>query len=175
VGPRAPADKVSQKQRREHREGGGNAPDEVAAARAHPSSGSTCGSRAEVARQCPTVAEALRSWAAPVAGSCNTGEDSNGETRPKLRGKGGGGWPSSPRMADGGGNGGVRRRPEPLGHRRWIGGIEGGAVEERTRHSGVDEGDGAKKGNIGGPMYFMVARWRGREEKGQGVPGFSTT
>jgi hypothetical protein len=77
-------------------------------------------------------------------------------------------------MADGGGNGGVRRRPEPLGHRRWIGGIEGGAVEERARHSGVDEGDGAKKGNIGGPACFMVARWRGREEKGQGVPGFST-
>jgi hypothetical protein len=43
VGPRAPADKVSQKRWREHCEGGGNALDEVAAVRAHLSSGSTCG------------------------------------------------------------------------------------------------------------------------------------
>jgi hypothetical protein len=43
------ADKVSQKQRLEHCEGGGNLPDKVAA-RAHPSSGSTCGGRAEAAR-----------------------------------------------------------------------------------------------------------------------------
>jgi hypothetical protein len=43
AGPRAPADKVSQKRWREHCEGGGNALDEVAAVRAHPSSGSTCG------------------------------------------------------------------------------------------------------------------------------------
>jgi hypothetical protein len=48
--PRALADKVSQKWWREHREGGGNTPDKVAAVRAHPSSGSTCGGRAEAAR-----------------------------------------------------------------------------------------------------------------------------
>jgi hypothetical protein len=72
---------------------------------AHPSSGAMCGGGAEAARQCPTVVEALWSWATPVAGSCSTGEDDNGETRPKGEGKGG--WPSSLRMADGGGNGGV--------------------------------------------------------------------
>jgi hypothetical protein len=64
-----------------------------------------------------------------------------------MRGKGGGA--SSPRMADGGGNGGVRWRPEPLSHRRWTGGVEGGAVEERAWHSGVDEDDGVKKGKMG--------------------------
>jgi hypothetical protein len=77
AGPRAPTDKVSQKRQHEHREGGGNAPDEVAVVRAHPSSGSTCGGGAEAAWRCPTVMEAL------VVGSCSTGEDSNCETRPK--------------------------------------------------------------------------------------------
>jgi hypothetical protein len=48
--PCAPADKVSCKRWREHLEGGGNTPNEVAAARAHPSNGSTCGGRAEAAR-----------------------------------------------------------------------------------------------------------------------------
>jgi hypothetical protein len=48
--PRAPADKVSQKRRCQHREGGGDAPDEVAVARAHPSSGSTGGGGVEVAQ-----------------------------------------------------------------------------------------------------------------------------
>jgi hypothetical protein len=46
--PRGPADKVSQKRRREHREGN-DAPDEVVAERAHPSSGSTCGGGVEAA------------------------------------------------------------------------------------------------------------------------------
>jgi hypothetical protein len=71
VGPRAPVDKVSRKRRREHREGGSDAPDEVAAVRAHLSRGSTCGGRVEVARRCPTVAEVLRSrrlqWRGPTA------------------------------------------------------------------------------------------------------------
>jgi hypothetical protein len=52
-------------------EGEVHAIDEVAAARAHPNSGSTCGGRAEAARQCPTVVKALRSRVAPVVGSCN--------------------------------------------------------------------------------------------------------
>jgi hypothetical protein len=64
-----------------------------------------CGGRAEAVRRCHTVVEALRSRAAPVVGSYSTGEDGNGETRPKGEGKGG--WPSSLSMADGGGNGGV--------------------------------------------------------------------
>jgi hypothetical protein len=71
-GPRAPADKVSRKRRCEHREGGGNAPDEVATARAHPRNGLTCGGGAEVARRCPTVMEVLQSRVAPVVGSCST-------------------------------------------------------------------------------------------------------
>jgi hypothetical protein len=50
AGPRALADKVSRKRWREHREGSGNAPNEVAMVRAHPSNGSTCGGRAEAAR-----------------------------------------------------------------------------------------------------------------------------
>jgi hypothetical protein len=70
--PHTPADKVSRKWRREHREGGNDAPDEVAAARAHPSSSSTCGGGVEAAWRCPTVAVVLRSWAAPMAGSCST-------------------------------------------------------------------------------------------------------
>jgi hypothetical protein len=48
--PHALADKVSRKQWREHREGGGNAPDKVAAVRAHPSSGSTCKGGVEATR-----------------------------------------------------------------------------------------------------------------------------
>jgi hypothetical protein len=64
-----------------------------------------------------------------------------------------------------------RRGPELLGRHRWMGGVEGGAVEERTRHVGVDEGDGAKKGGRAAP--FMVARWRSREKGagGSGVEG----
>jgi hypothetical protein len=67
-------------------------------------------------------------------------------------------WPSSPQMADDGGSGGVRRGPELLGRRRWTGGGEGGAVEERTRHVGVDEGDGVKRG-AGGAFYGGPAAW----------------
>jgi hypothetical protein len=64
-----------------------------------------------------------------------------------------------------------RRGPELLGRRRWMGGVEGGAVEERTRHVGVDEGDGVKKGGRAAP--FMAARWRSREKGagGSGVEG----
>jgi hypothetical protein len=59
AGQRAPVDKVSWKRWCEHCEGGGNAPDEEVVVRAHPSSGSTCGGRAEAAWCCPTVAEVL--------------------------------------------------------------------------------------------------------------------
>jgi hypothetical protein len=41
-----------------------------------------------------------------------------------------------------------------------------GAVEERTRHTGVAEGDGVKKGNAGGPVA------RAKRKKGRGIPGF---
>jgi hypothetical protein len=33
-----------------------------------------------------------------------------------------------------------------LSHRRWTGGVEGGAVEERTQHTDVYWRDGAKSG-----------------------------
>jgi hypothetical protein len=64
-----------------------------------------------------------------------------------------------------------RRGPDLFGRRRWMGGVEGGAVEERTRHVGVDEGDGVKKGGRAAP--FMAARWRSREKGagGSGVEG----
>jgi hypothetical protein len=78
-------------------------------------------------------------------------------------------WPSSPRMADGGGNGGIQWGPEPLGHRWWTGGVEGGAVEERVWHSGVDKGDGVKKWNGGGRRLLWWPSGAGKEEKGQGV------
>jgi hypothetical protein len=78
AGLHAPVDKVSQKRWREHHEGGGNTLDEVAASRAHPSSGSMCGGGAEAAQQCPTVAEALQSWVALVVGSCTAGGEGRG-------------------------------------------------------------------------------------------------
>jgi hypothetical protein len=77
-GGHAHGDKVSQNRQREHREGGGNAPDEVVAVRAHPSSGSPCGGGADAARRCPTVAEVPRSWVALVAGSCSVGGERRG-------------------------------------------------------------------------------------------------
>jgi hypothetical protein len=70
---------VSQKRWCEHCEGGSNAPNEVVAVRAHPSSGSTCGGGAEATRRCPTVAEALWSRVAPVVGSCSAGGEIEGE------------------------------------------------------------------------------------------------
>jgi hypothetical protein len=79
--------------------------------------------------------------------------------------KGGGGvWPSSPRMVDDGGSGGVRWGPELLSRRRWMGGVKGGAVEERTCHAGVDERDGTVSGR-------RLLWWPGgaTETKGQGV------
>jgi hypothetical protein len=45
-------------------------------------------------------------------------------------------------------------------------------VEERVRHSGVDEGDGAKKGNGGGRHLLWRPDGVGGEEKGQGGPRF---
>jgi hypothetical protein len=104
------------------------------------------------------------------SGSCNSGEDGDGETWPNSRGlRGGGVWPSSPRMVDGGGSGGVRWGPELLSRRRWMGGIKGGAVEERTWRAGVDERDGTKKRDRQWAAPFMVARWSGRD-KGAGGP-----
>jgi hypothetical protein len=50
AGPRAPTDKVSREKWHEHRWGGGNAPNEVAAVMAHSSSGSSCEGCAEAAR-----------------------------------------------------------------------------------------------------------------------------
>jgi hypothetical protein len=82
----------------------------------------------------------------------------------------GGGWPSSLRMANGGGNGEVRRRPEPLGHHRWTGGIEGGAVEERAWHLGANEGDGAKKGNDDSQRLLWRPGGAGRRGKKAGGP-----
>jgi hypothetical protein len=93
--------------------------------------------------------------------SCSTGEDDDGETRPNSRGlRGGGGWPSSPWMAHGSSSGGVRRGPKLLGHHRWMGGVEGGAVEERTWHVGVDERDRA---------HLLWLPGGSAEGKGQGV------
>jgi hypothetical protein len=118
AGPCALTDKVPQERWHEHRWGGGNALDEVPAAMAHPSGGSTVrGERRRWRR-----GGSRRRWA-PVSGgiglgSCSTGEDRKGETRPKLRGEGGR-WPSSPMMEDDGGDGGVWWGPEPLSHSRW--------------------------------------------------------
>jgi hypothetical protein len=79
-------------------------------------------------------------------------------------------------MADGGGNGRVWRRPEPLSHRQWTGGVEGGAVEERVWHSGVDKGGRGEKVERRRPTPFMVAQWRGqRGKRAGGLPGFGTT
>jgi hypothetical protein len=69
-----------------------------------------------------------------------------------------GGWPSSPRMADSGGNGGVRRGPEPLGHRWWTGGIEGGWWRRECGTQAWTRGMEQKRGTTtvdafyGGPM-----------------------
>jgi hypothetical protein len=75
-------------------------------------------------------------------------------------------------MADDGGSGGVQRGPELLGRRRSTKGIEGGAVEERTRHTGVDKRDGAKSGTGGGRRLLWrpggAAEGKGR---GSGVKG----
>jgi hypothetical protein len=60
AGPGAPADKVYRERQHKYRGGGGNMPDEVAVARAHPSNGLACGGGAEAARRCSTVAEPLR-------------------------------------------------------------------------------------------------------------------
>jgi hypothetical protein len=101
------------------------------------------------------------------SGSCSTGEDGDSETRPNSRGLGG--WPSSPRMADDSGSGGVRRGPELLGRRRSTEGIEGGGGGgENASHGRGREGRGKKRDGRR-PAPFMAARWRGRG-KGQGGP-----
>jgi hypothetical protein len=51
----------------------------------------------------------------------------------------------------------------------WMRGVEGGAVEERARHSSVDEGDGAKKGNDGGRRLLWRPGGTGGEKKGRGA------
>jgi hypothetical protein len=43
-------------------------------------------------------------------------------------------------------------------------------VEERAWHSGVDEDDGAKKGNIGGRSLLWRPGGEGEEEKGRWSP-----
>jgi hypothetical protein len=48
----------------------------------------------------------------------------------------------------------------------WMRGIEGGAVEERAWHSGVDEGVKAKKGNSDGRCLLWWPDGAGGEEKG---------
>jgi hypothetical protein len=67
---------VSQKRWCEHCEGGSNVPNEVVAARAHLSSGSTCGGGAAVMSH---GGGALRSRVAPVVGSCSAGGEIEGE------------------------------------------------------------------------------------------------
>jgi hypothetical protein len=73
---------------------------------------------------------------------------------------------------DGNGNGGVRRGPKPL---VTVGGQEAareGAVEERVWHSGVDEGDGWKKGGTTVADTFYagpVARAKRKKGRGFGV------
>jgi hypothetical protein len=62
---------VSRNQWHEHREGGGDAPNEVVAAKAHPSSGSTCGSGGGAALSHGGGGTPIT--AAPVAGFYSTG------------------------------------------------------------------------------------------------------
>jgi hypothetical protein len=61
-----------------------------------------------------------------------------------------------------GGDGDCRGRKCAEEGRWWTGGVEGGAVEERTRHVDVDERDGAKSGTGGGrrPFYGGSVAWR---------------
>jgi hypothetical protein len=63
AGPRAPTDKLSRERWREHRWGCGNAPEEVAAVMAHPSSGSTCG---DVQRWRTHSGDGRRRWRGPA-------------------------------------------------------------------------------------------------------------
>jgi hypothetical protein len=57
-------------------------------------------------------------------------------------------------------------RSSPVDRRR-----RGRAVEERVWHSGMDEGDGAKKGNGGGRRLLWRPSGAGEEEKGRGSRG----
>jgi hypothetical protein len=148
---------------------GGNTLDEVAAVMTHPSGGSTVrGERRRWRR-----GGSRRRWA-PVSGgirsgSCSTGEDGKGEARPKLRGKRGR-WPSSLRMEDGGGDGGVQWGPEPLSHRRWTGGVEGGGGGGESATLGHGQGGrGEKRGTAAADTFYdgPGARHRGNgEERG---------
>jgi hypothetical protein len=106
------------------------------------------------------------------SGSCSTGEDDDGETQPNSRGLRGV-WPSSPRMADGGGSGGVWWGPELLGHRRWTGGVEGGGGGGENAARGRERGGRGKKGGrsmvgafYGGPVARQRERAGGPELKG---------
>jgi hypothetical protein len=99
--PCAPADRVSQKRWHEHCEGGGDAPDEVAVARAHPSSGSTCGGGVEAARCCLTVAKALQSWRCWWRGPAAPKERGEAEATGMARTGSVGGWEVAVHGADG--------------------------------------------------------------------------
>jgi hypothetical protein len=48
-----------------------------------------------------------------------------------------------------------------------------GVVEERARHSGVDEGDGAKKGNGGGRRLLWRPEGAAQREGADGVRGLA--
>jgi hypothetical protein len=74
---------------------------------------------------------------------------------------------------DDSGNGGVRRGPEPLSHRRWTGGVDGGGGGGESMAVSVDEGDKAKKGNDGGRRLLWRPGGAGGEEKGLGVRGLA--
>jgi hypothetical protein len=117
-----------------------------------------------------------RQWA-PVSsgvglGSCSTGKDGNGDTRPNLRGLRGcgpahrGWWTAMTVEVSGG----------VPSFSVAVGGCEAsreGAVEERTWHMGMDERNGVKKRDGRRPTPFMAARWHGREKGagGSGVEG----
>jgi hypothetical protein len=51
----------------------------------------------------------------------------------------------------------------------WMRGIEGGAVEERVWHSGVDEGIEAKRGPTAADAFYGSLVARAERKKGRGV------
>jgi hypothetical protein len=106
------------------------------------------------------------------SGSCSTGEDGKGETRPKLRGERGM-WPKSPWMADGGGNGGrspagSRASRSPSVDRRHRG--RGWWRRERGTRAWT-RGTGQKRGTAVADAFYGVlrARHRGKGQTGSGV------
>jgi hypothetical protein len=57
----------------------------------------------------------------------------------------------------------------------WMRGIEGGAVEERARHSGVDEGIEVKRGPTAADAFYGSPVARAERKKGRGVWQWSST